>query len=292
MNKKVAIIGNGWVGKGMQELFPDALIYVRDIAKLQDNDINRKIANKYSYTDNKDLINQCDIAFICVPTPNDLIEVTHERLTKPAITIPAGKGKLDTSAVEECIAWCTCSLTVVRSTVNPGDCYRWEIKYHRKIVMQPEYLGETPQHPLLDTKETPFLIIGGHPNYRRTLIELYQEVYNANISIRQVTLKEAEIIKLTENRAIAFKVAQCQELYDVCEKAGVDYYTIRDAVYGDDPRFNLWWTFVYPDKRGFNSKCIPKDIYAWCAWAESLGYTPKITRAILEKNKEWINDKL
>ena len=155
--------------------------------------------------------------------------------------------------------------------------------------MQPEYLGETPNHPMLDPKTRQFLIIGGAPEDRRKLIELYQTVYNANITIRQVSLLEAEIIKLTENRAIAFKVAQAQELYDVCKKAGVDYYTIRDSVYGDDPRFNLWWTFVFPDKRGFNSKCIPKDIYAWCSWAESVGYKPDITRAILERNKKWIS---
>jgi len=68
----------------------------------------------------------------------------------------------------------------------------------------------------------------------------------------------------------------------------VDYYKIRDAVYGDDPRFNLWWTFVYPDKRGFNSKCIPKDNYAWCRWAENHGYEPELTRDLLKRNKKWI----
>lgn len=155
--------------------------------------------------------------------------------------------------------------------------------------MQPEYLGETPAHPLLDEKSTPFLVIGGNPQDRRTVINLYTNVYNADVKIRQVSAIEAEVIKLTENRAIAFKVAQCQELYDVCEKAGIDYYTIRDAVYGDDPRFTLWWTFVYPDKRGFQSKCLPKDVYAWCAWAESLGYKPEITRFLLEANKKWIS---
>lgn len=153
--------------------------------------------------------------------------------------------------------------------------------------MQPEYLGETVNHPMYDPKTRQFIIMGGKKEDTRKLIELYGTVYNANTNIRQVTAYEAEVIKLTENRAIAFKVAQCQELYDVCEKAGIDYYTIREAVYGDDPRFNLWWTFVYPEKRGFNSKCIPKDIYAWCAWAESCGYKPDITRAILERNKAW-----
>ena len=249
---KVTIIGYGWVGKAVHKLFPDAYIYKRRGGS-------------------KNRANRGDVAFICVPTPSK------------------GEGRLDTSIVEECVSWCKCPLIVIRSTVNPGTCDYLSKKYKKRIIMQPEYLGETPEHPLLDEKRIPFLVIGGEPRDRRTLIDLYATVYNANIKIRQVTVLEAEIIKLSENRAIAFKVAQCQELYDVCEKAGIDYYTIRDAVYGDDPRFNLWWTFVYPDKRGFLSKCLPKDVYAWCAWAESLGVKPEITRFLLEANKKWIS---
>jgi UDP-glucose 6-dehydrogenase len=142
---------------------------------------------------------------------------------------------------------------------------------------------------MLDPRTRQWIILGGWKEDTRKVIEVYQQAYNANTMIRQVTAYEAEVIKLTENRAISYKVAQIQELYDVCEKAKIDFYIIRDAVYGDDPRFNLWWTFVYPDKRGFNSKCIPKDVYAWCAWAESLGYAPEITRALLERNKKWIS---
>lgn len=251
--KNVTIIGHGWVGKSVHKLFPDAYVYDPP-------------------TGGKQRASQGDIAFICVPTP------------------PVDEGKLDISIVEECVAWCQCPLIVIRSTVNPGTCDYLSRKYNKRIIIQPEYLGETPQHPLLDEKNAPFIIIGGNPEDRRKLINLYAKIYNANIKIRQVTAYEAEVIKLTENRAISFKVAQCQELYDVCEKAGLDYYTIRDAVYGDDPRFNLWWTFVYPEKRGFNSKCLPKDVYAWCAWAESLGYNPEVTRALLEANKKWISE--
>ncbi|MBU1110790.1 hypothetical protein KKB83_04185 [Patescibacteria group bacterium] len=252
--KKIAIIGFGWVGKSMGKLFPEATIY------------DPMLKNNVTKED----VNNCDVAFIGVPTP--CIE----------------EGRLDTSIVEECVEWCKCPLIVIRSTVNPNDTLNWSVKYNKKIVFQPEYLGETPQHPLLDPKARPFLIIGGQPEARRDLIDLYTEVYNANVTIRQVSSLEAEIIKLSENRAIAFKVAQCQELYDVCEISGVDYYQIRDAVYGDDPRFNLWFTFIYPEKRGMSSKCIPKDVYAWCAFAESLGYNPQITRGILKKNKEWV----
>ena len=260
---KVTVIGKGWVGDSMMKLFPKAYLY--------SNGKSGEIGTKAE-------ANKGDVAFICVPTPNKYLV--------PGQVV--GEAELDTSIVEEVVKWCTCSLLVIRSTVNPGTTDHLINKYNKKIVMQPEYLGETPAHPMYDPKTRQFLIIGGFPENVRSLIDLYGTVYNANTNIRQVTAYEAEVIKLTENRAIAFKVAQCQELYDACHRRGINYYTIRDAVYGDDPRFNLWFTFIYPEKRGFNSKCIPKDVYAWCAWAESCGYEPEITRAILRRNKKWI----
>lgn len=208
----------------------------------------------------------CDVAFICVPTP-------------------LKDGQVDSSIVEDIIETSQENLIIVRSTVMPGTCDKFPKK---SICMQPEYLGETPNHPFLDQKTRPFLVLGGSQENRRKAIEVYQLAYNANVTIRQVTNYEAEVIKLSENRAIAWKMMQCQELYDACEKAGIDYYTVRDAVYGDDPRFNLWWTFVYPEKRGFNnSKCLAKDVPAWCAWAESVGASADITNLLVEKSNEY-----
>ncbi len=253
----IKIYGAGWVGTAMQTLFPNALVH--DPAK-------GLVATERG-----------DIGIICVPTP--IFSIGYPYI---------GEGKLDTSIVEEVVKTAPEDFFLIRSTINPGTCDYLAEKYHKNIVMQPEYLGETVNHPMTNQKERPFVIIGGTPENRRKVIELYTGVYNANTRIRQVSAYEAEVIKLSENRAIAFKVAECQELYDACEKAGVDYYTIRDAVYGDDPRFNLWWTFIYPDKRGMNSKCLPKDVYAWCAWAESMGYDPEITRKLLERNEKWI----
>jgi UDPglucose 6-dehydrogenase len=258
-----AIIGLGWVGKAVQKLFPNSVIYDR-------------------HNPNREEVNKCDIAFICVPTPNLIVDTE-----RPGSVL--GEGRLNISIVEENIAWIECPLIVIRSTVNPGTTDYLSKKYNKQIIMQPEYLGETPNHPMYNQDYRPFLILGGNKKDVRKLINIYTTVYNANTSIRQVTAYEAEIIKLSENRAILFKTLECQELYDACEAANVDYYTIRDAVYGDDPRFNLWWTFIMADKpRGCISKCIPKDPYAWCAWAESFGYKPEITRAILERNKLWI----
>ena len=252
---KVGIVGYGWIGKATQKLFPDAQVY-----------------DKYIEGYTKPLEN-CDIAFLAVPTPWN-----------------QGDG-LDCSAVEDAIATCGCDFIVIRSATQPGFADEMVKRYKKRIVVQPEYLGETPNHPFLQMDARQFMIIGGDAEDRRKVIECYQQAYNANVTIRQVTRYEAEIIKFTENRAIFYKVMQCQELYDACEAAGVDYYTIRDAVYGDDPRQNLWFSFVFPKNRGANSKCIPKDIYGWCAWAESVGIDPMATKSLLDYNQFLLSKK-
>jgi UDPglucose 6-dehydrogenase len=251
----ISIIGYGWVGKAMKSVFTDALVY----------------DPSQGYSKNKKQAYSADLQFICVPTPNNK------------------DGSLDSSVVEEIVRDSEAGVICLRSTVMPGTTDMLKKKYKKRLVYQPEYLGETPSHPLLVQKDRKFIILGGDRDDTRKIINAYTGVFNANISIRQVTALEAEVIKLSENRSIAFKVAECQELFDVCEQSGVDYYTIREGVYGDDPRMNLWWTFVYPEKRGMQSKCLPKDVLAWQAWAESSGYSPQITAAILQKNIDWVS---
>ena len=246
--KNVTIIGDSFLGKSVQQLFPEAYVY--------DTEEEREKANK------------ADIAFICLPTPT------------------LAEGQLDISEIEKAVAWCECPLIVLRSTVNPGTCDYLSKKYNKRILVQPEYMGEGSESSQLEEKSIPFMIIGGKQQDRRILINLYSMIFNTNVKLRQVSALEAEVIKLTENRAILFKVAQCQELYEVCEKAGIDYYTIRDAVYGDDPRFNLWWTFVSPDKKDLGLDSNVKDVLAWCAWAESVGLDPEMTRNTLKVNRE------
>lgn len=249
---RVTIYGYGWVGKAMHSLFPDAQIHDPD-------------QDRYA-----PLVG--DVAFVCVPTPNP----KH--------------GALDCSIVADVVRMAAEPLIIVRSTVNPGTCDALAAETGKAIVYQPEYLGETVGHPMLNQQARPFLILGGPPSQRRQAIDLYQQVYSANVTIRQLTRREAEVVKLTENRMIALKVAACQELFDACEADGIDYYTIREAVFADDPRFNLWWTFVYREKRGFNSKCIPKDVYAWAAWAEAAGIVPDVTRGVLAVNARYLEE--
>lgn len=248
---RVGIIGFGVVGSALYKLFPDALIY--DPFKGQNDE--GTLSAEY--------------IFVAVPTP-------------------LKDGKLDCSIVEKVIEKCSRdSVIIIRSAVNPGLCDSFEERGWN-LVYQVEYLGETVAHPLLNENNSQFIVIGGRPESRRKVIELYQTVYNANLAIRQVTSLEAEVIKLSENRAIAFKMMQCQELFDACEAHGVDYYTVQQAVYGDDPRFNLWWTFVYPNNRGFNSsKCLLKDVPAWSSWAKSGGSNTEVTDVLIKRSNDY-----
>jgi UDPglucose 6-dehydrogenase len=247
---KIGILGYGFVGKQMQKLFPQA-----------------KIFDKYSGP--KQDLSSCDIVFIAVPSP-----------LKGSI--------LDEIELEDAVNHSPDALLVIRSATNPGFTDRMIEKYSKRILVQPEYIGETVNHPFTNGGQPPFLVIGGKQGDRRELIDLYSTVYHSNIKIRQVTALEAEVIKLSENRAIMYKLMQIQELFDACEASGLDFYTVRDAVYGDDPRFDLWWSFVYSNNRGANSKCLPKDVYAWETWASKNGAQTSVTRALLAYNSNLI----
>jgi UDPglucose 6-dehydrogenase len=246
----VGIAGFGVLGKHMSSQFPQA-----------------KIFDKYAGP-SEDLTG-CDFVFVAVPTPWNGTE-------------------LDCSEVEAVIRDTEAKLFVIRSTCNVGFIDYLKNKYNKKIVFQPEYIGETINHSVSKVAQPPFIVLGGDPEDRRKVINIYATIYNSNINIRQLTIKEAEVVKLSENRAIFFKLLQAQELFDACEANGVDYYTIREIVYGDDPRMELGWSFIYEDNRGATSKCIPKDIYAWAKWADTGSNIPTATNALLKYNEELV----
>lgn len=254
---KVAIIGYGVVGKAMHTLFPNALVYNGE----------KHPIGKSKYAD----VNRAQVAFVCVPTP-----------TKP-------DGHCDISIVEEVVSKLQTPLIVIRSTIEPGTTDKLSKKYNKHIVFCPEYVGETAAHPLKDEANRQFIILGGERQDTNKAIEVFQDAYNASVKIRQMTAIEAEVAKYLENRHIAFAVAECNEAYDLCQALGVDYNNVREAVFQDDPRMSPYWTFVYPKNRGFDSKCIPKDIYAIAAKARDVGAPLEITEKILEINKKWLN---
>lgn len=252
-NKKVSIIGYGHVGTAMKELFKDAYVY-------------DKPKNIGSFKE----INSSDIAFICVPTP----------MKKD--------GSCDTSIVEEVVSWCEAKVIVLRSTIKIGFTDYLKNKYKKRIVFQPEYFGETVNHPFSNLKERKWLSFGGDKEDIDLVISAYQQVLNSDIQICISNPKEVEMAKYMENTFFATKVIFCNEMYDLCLKMNIDYNQVRE-VWLADPRIGRFHTFVYQNNRGYGGSCLPKDISSLSFQFKENNVDSTLIDAVIKKNKKYNN---
>ena len=223
---EIGIIGVGHVGGSMIDLFPDAFLY-----------------DKYKNLGTQEEINQCNISFICVPTPQ------------------AEDGHCDTSIVEEVLKWVETPIIVIRSTVPVGFTDAWSIYSNKHIVFQPEYYGETVAHPFADPHNRNWITLGGQIKDCEVVANLYKKVFTSELFINIVDAKVAELAKYMENAFYATKVTFCNQFYELAEKMEVSYDQLRET-WLLDPRISRDHTFVYPDNRGYGGSCLPKDMAA------------------------------
>ena len=247
----IGIIGYGHVGKAMHALFPDAVLY-----------------DKYLGIGSISQINNCELSFVCVPTP-------------------AGKnGACDTRHVDEVLSWVASPTIVIRSTVPVGYTKEKSIQLGKRIVFQPEYYGETINHPLANLIDRKWIVLGGQPDDLAPVIREYQKVYTSEIRIVKTDSNTAELAKYMENAYLATKVVFCNEFYDIAQACNVDYDELRE-IWLMDPRINRSHTFVFPDDRGYGGSCFPKDMYAIRYIAEKKEVNCDLLSATIEKNEQY-----
>jgi len=281
---KILVAGYGFVGKEVEKLFKKDFPDLYDPHFFSEHETMSPMANggwKYIEPPKK----KYDFCFVCVSTPSK------------------ESGECDISAIEDVITNIEANVFVIRSTVAPGTTDYLEDKFSlvtaegstqklKNIVMQPEYVASSSPYPapLADMRKRGFHVLGGRPQITKKVRKLYESIYPPTCRIMETTAKTAEIIKLLENIAIANKVTLCQEFYEICKHFGINYDEIKEGVFGLDPRFNLWFTYVYSDKRGFtNSHCLPKDLDNMIFSCKKKGYDPKFLEAIKENNARWKN---
>ncbi|MFA6135236.1 MAG: hypothetical protein WC869_14580 [Phycisphaerae bacterium] len=253
-NHTIGIIGAGFVGQAMLKLFGDCAVY--DPAK--------------GLTD-QSAINRCRFAFICVPTPT------------------APDGSCDTSIVEEVANWCESPIIVIRSTIAPGTTAGLRRLTGKRIIFQPEYIGETAAHPLIDHQAQGFSVLGGPIDDTSPVADLYKRHYHAGHRFYFCSAICAELTKYMENAFYATKVTFCNEFFDIARSFGVDYNELRETWLAD-PRISRDHTFVYPDNRGFSGKCLPKDTSAIIAAAHREGFIPRLLQSVMEVNADYRQD--
>jgi UDPglucose 6-dehydrogenase len=253
---KIAVVGCGFVGKAMIKLFKGAVV---------NSGVNYDPAKDLA---TREQVNACDVAFVCVPT--EMLD----------------NGECDTSIVEETVKWLETPLIIIRSTVKPGTTLKLIQETGKNIIFQPEYVGETTAHPLLNESERTFLIFGGTLENSGRALEVYKTVYNSSVQTLFVSPTEAEVIKYMENTAIGTMVTLCNEFYNICQALGADYNIVREG-FLMDPRMSRYFTFVYPEARGFSGKCLPKDLNAIAAASLAAGYQAQFIEHVLYNNNKF-----
>lgn len=252
---KIAIVGNGYVGKAYHKLFPEAVIYNRHI------------------NPNRPEVNGCDLAIVSVPT------IMNE------------DGTCDTSIVEEVVDWLETPLILIKSTIPPGTTRRLKELTGKRICHSPEYVGEGGYyvpfwqfpHPT-EPQHHSFMIIGGDSKDREDILDIFYPVLGATKTYLQVDETTSELIKYMENCAIATKVTLCNEFYELAKTFGVSYSQVREGFVLDE-RQGKMFTVVYKDRRGFDGKCLPKDLNAIIRASQEAGYNPKFLVDILRNNE-------
>jgi len=264
---RALIFGYGWVGSSMKKYFTGADIFSVEFG-LYIDDLDQII----SRTEIEQFIGErsWELGIICVPTPE--LET----------------GGCDTSIVEEIISeWKDrIKIFIIRSTVEIGTTNQLKLKYNIRIVICPEFIGETIHHPLTKHDSGASIIVGGSPDDTSIVVQYWKTVLNSNAVIRQVDAKTAEMCKYMENCFLATKVTFCNEFYDIAEACDVDYDELRE-LWLLDPRITRSHTFVYENNRGFGGKCLPKDMKALIHSAREKGSPALLMEFILEKNSQY-----
>lgn len=256
-NPAIGIIGAGTVAKAMTAVFPDAILY-----------------SPHQYAENRGKIGECEIVFLCPPTPH----------------VP-GKG-CDVSAVEDAFTLLNKpTIVIIRSTIPPGTTERMQKKYpHHKLLFNPEFLSEATA--VSDT-QSPFRQIVGYTKKSFPLAGEIRDLLPLAAFTRLMPATEAELVKYWSNCFYATKVVFANQLYDFCQRLGIDYDLVKESARAD-MRVGRWHLEIFTnlfsrarkDRRGYGGKCLPKDVKNLIHFGDEIGVDLKLLKEVDAINEQ------
>jgi len=257
-NLKIGIMGVGMVGGALKNYFES---------------IGKKI---FLYDNGKNFgsveeINQADIIFICVPTPFDKEKGFDLFFVEDAISKIKGE-----------------KIIVIKSTVLPGTTEKLQKKYpQHKFLFNPEFLTELTADQ--DMK---------YPD--RQIIGYTKESYNIAGDVLEILplapfekimpATEAEMVKYFGNTWFSIKVIFANQMYDLCQKLGLNYDRVMEAAAADKRIGKSHLEVWHKGYRGYGGKCLPKDTKALIQFADQIGVDLKLHKTVEEINNQLMKE--
>jgi UDPglucose 6-dehydrogenase len=224
-------------------------------------------------------VRDSDVIFIAVPTP------------------PQPDGSVDLSFIEKVAREIAESLKpeygyrviVDKSTVpvktgqKVGETVR---RYAPKgvefgVASNPEFLREGCA---VDDLLHPDRIVFGANDERA--VELMHKVYEPFVAPVLVTdIESAELIKHAANSFLALKISYINAVARICEKSGADIEKVAEGI-GADARIGRQFLNA---GLGYGGSCFPKDVQAFIAISESLGYPFELLKQVEEINAQQLD---
>lgn len=286
---KIGVIGAGRLGICFALLCEAAGydVLVSDIREDYVNDLNnRKIVtnepevenllrttkNFRATTNNKEVIDECDLIYTLVATPSK------------------EDGSYDVSSVyrvvEDFVDVTSTKYFVIGCTVNPGDCNNFKDKLPKnvKVFYNPEFIAQGSI--INDLRTADMVLLGSNPNEDNDKIiqdikSLYQKIQTTRAIVCSMSTTAAEITKIGVNCFLTTKISYANMLGDVLHLSGCgDEVTGVLTAIGTDSRIGrkyLGYGF------GYGGPCLPRDNRAFAAFAKSLG---------LEYNLGYVTDEI
>ena len=273
---KIGVIGAGRLGICFALLCERAGydVLVSDIREDYVNDLNaKKIStnepevedllriskNFRATTNNKEVIEECDLIYTLVATPS------------------LEDGSYDVSAVwdvvEDLKDVSKKKYFVVGCTTNPGDCDAFQKYLPRNVhvMYNPEFIAQGSI--ISDLKQADMVLLGVDPTLEDHVVKdiktLYQKIQTTRAIVSVMSPKSAEITKIAVNCFLTTKISYANMLGDVLHKSGCgDETTAVLRAIGTDSRIGGKYLNY---GLGYGGPCLPRDNRAFAHFAQKVG---------------------
>ena len=175
-------------------------------------------------------------------------------------------------------------LVVIKSTVLPGTTAKLQEEHpQHRFIFNPEFLREVSA--VEDFRSPDRQIVGVTAQSKEEAKELLDLLPSAPFT-KIMPSQEAEMVKYFGNTFLAARVIFANQMYDLCQKTGIDYETVKDAASADPRVGPSHFTVDQDGYRGYGKKCLPKDTRALIQLGESIGIEMQLLKTLEAINYE------